>query len=197
MAIIDGRQVADTIDGIRGDHVQRYKFAAKELKGAGDVLDAACGCGYGSSILMDSGVLSVEAIDAAPAAIEYAVKHYSRPNISWRIADLTDDAVSFKTSFRAAVSFETIEHLADPSTFLETLAAYCDILIASVPNQEILPFQQYRFPDHHRHYTPLEFESLLSAAGWHIKDWFHQKDAEPGIIRPGSGGRTMIVYAET
>lgn len=34
---------------IRADHTGRYRFASKLV--SGNVLDAACGCGYGSHIL--------------------------------------------------------------------------------------------------------------------------------------------------
>ncbi len=192
MAIIDGRQVAETLDGIRGDHVKRYQFAARHCD-AVHVIDAACGAGYGAAMLIDAGVECVEAVDVSPVAIGLGVCHWARPGIRWRVADLQDN-LNFDLC-GASISFETIEHLADPLPFLVNLKSAAPQLFASVPNQERLPFAKYRFPDHHRHYTPEEFKALLSEAGWHVDEWWHQKDNEPGILHEGSDGRTMIVIA--
>jgi len=51
------RQVSPTLDGIRKDHLARYKWAAKRLSGC--VYDIGCGIGYGSKILGDAECLWV------------------------------------------------------------------------------------------------------------------------------------------
>ena len=60
------RQVSPTVDGIRADHVNRYKWAID--KTIGRVTDAACGIGYGSVILAEAGI-KVRAIDIDAEAI--------------------------------------------------------------------------------------------------------------------------------
>lgn len=192
MAIVNGRQVGKVVSEIRGDHVKRYEFAAKHCD-AFHVLDAACGVGYGSMILADGGASHVEAIDVAPEAIQSAAEYFARPNIRWRIADLENEPTFELVG--AAVSFETIEHLSDPLPFLKSLRQAARQLFASVPNQQRLRFLKHRFPDHYRHYTPIEFLELLDAAGWHVDEWWHQKDSEPGVLHEGPDGRTMIVIA--
>jgi 2-polyprenyl-3-methyl-5-hydroxy-6-metoxy-1,4-benzoquinol methylase len=63
------RQWGETVSEIKTDHVKRYELAAKYAKGR--VLDAACGCGYGSSILYAMGT-EVVAVDASADAIGWA-----------------------------------------------------------------------------------------------------------------------------
>ena len=50
------RQLAPTLEGIRADHLERYKFAVSTIQktfGLRDghnpikIIDAGCGCGYG------------------------------------------------------------------------------------------------------------------------------------------------------
>ena len=55
MTMHDGeRQVAPSLDGIRKDHVERYKLAA-EIFGGLSVMDVGCGVGYGAKVLADAG----------------------------------------------------------------------------------------------------------------------------------------------
>lgn len=54
-------------------HIQRYKFAAKNVYGK--VLDLGCGFGYGSAILANSEkVEKVIGADISTSAVEYAKK---------------------------------------------------------------------------------------------------------------------------
>src|SRR3546814_15557036 len=49
-----------SLEGIRDDHVARYRFAAEQLRAHGcrldnRVVDAGAGCGYGTFILAEAG----------------------------------------------------------------------------------------------------------------------------------------------
>lgn len=184
------RQLATSLCGIRNDHLARYLWAAERLGDRGRVIDAACGCGYGSSILADRG-FSVTAFDIAPDAIEYARSHWDRPGIDWRICDLSSPEFAASD---AVVSFETIEHLADPRQFLAAARTSAPRLIASVPNQDVIPFVRKRFPFHHRHYTTDEFAALLGECGWAVTEWFGQKD-KFSDVHQRLNGRTIVVDA--
>ena len=61
------------------EHEQRYQFFADRYADL-DVLDAACGIGYGSAIIARAGAKSVTGIDIAPEAVSYAQEHYARSN---------------------------------------------------------------------------------------------------------------------
>ncbi len=154
------RQVANQISNIRADHVARYKFAAKRIRG--DVLDAACGCGYGSAILAEHAKM-VLGVDRDQGAIEYARRHWRRTNALYQVADVTRIEPG---RYYWAVSFETIEHLEDDLGFLRMLRECSRRLVLSAPNEQGLPFSPERFPYHVRHYTAAEMVDRLSRAGW-------------------------------
>lgn len=178
-----------SLDQIRGDHVRRYLFAAGLLKGE-KVLDMACGCGYGSFLLHGAGN-EVTGVDICQEAIDYANKHYQGPNYLCQRAEDT------KGRFDAVVSFETLEHLERPDLLLAGLDT--DLLISSVPNENLTPFNPENFKNdvypHKRHYTPDQFEDLLKGAGFKIKAMFCQKDKYTGEVVPGSDGVFLLAYA--
>lgn len=115
-------------------HLERYEFAARHLHGH-QVLDMACGCGYGSALLAERHPdKQVTGVDIDPAAIAYARQHYQLPNLRYVCAD----AESFATAqhFDSIVSLETIEHLPNPPQLVANYARLLAVggrVIASVP----------------------------------------------------------------
>jgi len=174
------RQVAPTLEGIRADHVNRYKWALGKLP-KGSVIDAACGVGYGSWILANSGRF-VRAIEKNHEAITYAKKYYGHSNIYHQCIDLTEADFSVDP----VVAFEIIEHIENPLTFLKKCTG---LLLASVPNETIFPYKNHRF--HYRHYTKSEFESLLNEAGYDVLEWYGQGTE----IKKNAEDRTLIAVA--
>lgn len=171
---------------IRPDHLQRYLFAASRLNGK-IVLDAACGCGYGSWILKKV-QNQVTSVDVAPEAISYAQEHYKGP--LYIQADITGGVAG---KWDALVTFETLEHLKEPLSFLKNTQA--QEIYASVPNEERNPFKPENFREdqypHLRHYKPPEFERLLVDAGYREFEFFCQKDKR-GALHPGTDGIFML-----
>jgi SAM-dependent methyltransferase len=92
------------------EHIHRYSVAADFARGC-DVLDIACGEGYGSSLLA-AVARSVVGVDIDPASVRHAAARYPAMNLTFRTGPATaiplDDA-----SVDVVVSFETIEHLAE------------------------------------------------------------------------------------
>lgn len=153
------RQWANSLKLIDKGHRHRYEFA--KTKVSGFVLDAACGCGYGSHMLSD--VSEVTGIDLDEETIEFAKKVWTGP--TYKLADVREP----QGAFDWVVSFETLEHLPEPLPALKAFRE-SENLIISTPNQLRYPFrpESYegdRFP-HIRHYTPNELEALLEMAGW-------------------------------
>jgi 2-polyprenyl-3-methyl-5-hydroxy-6-metoxy-1,4-benzoquinol methylase len=117
------RQIGKKIEEIEEKHVERYRFAQKYCTNK-NVLDAACGCGYGSNILSQN-ARSILAVDISNDAIDYAKNHWNRQNISFKTCDLNSD-ISNLGKFDVIVSFETIEHL--DASINQTLEKFYGIL---------------------------------------------------------------------
>ncbi|MDP3939169.1 MAG: methyltransferase domain-containing protein [Deltaproteobacteria bacterium] len=193
------RQVAPTLDGIRADHTARYRWAARQLPAGRKVIDFATGCGYGSRILADAGHAAL-GFDIDAEAIEYAKKHYgSKPGergAHFGIADGNSPGELLPAD--AAVCFETIEHIEDPRPLLKALAKSAPLLLASVPNEDVVhwersPGVKTRF--HFRHYTKGEFDALLRECGWIVSEWWGQDGTESDVERD-IAGRTLIAVCK-
>lgn len=143
------RQIGKTLQEIEPNHVYRYKIAAPYCTDA-KVLDAACGCGYGSNILSNV-AKSVLGVDYSKEAINYAMQHWKRPNIEFQQYDLTKLCYIDLGTFECIVSYETLEHLQVP--IMETIKKFYDILkpngilVASHPEMEM---NKSRFHYHFR-----------------------------------------------
>ena len=186
------RQYSPTIAGIRPDHTERYKFAAELLAGK-SVIDAACGCGYGSWMMQEAGC-KVTGIDIEPEAIDYAKTHYVGPE--YICSDITQCIIPTADS---VVSFETLEHLVDPEPTIKRFHGAAPMLIASVPNEEMYPFRPENFAGdkypHQRHYLPKQFEYLLIQCGWNVASKWCQKDKRSPVVKGTDG--IFLIYVCT
>jgi 2-polyprenyl-3-methyl-5-hydroxy-6-metoxy-1,4-benzoquinol methylase len=98
-------------------HLAVYQWIATRVAGM-NVLDMACGEGYGSDVL--AGVAaSVVGVDANPQAHEHARLRYRRENLRFE-RDLIE---TFSEHAEAVVFLQTIEHLADPGAALDRFHA--------------------------------------------------------------------------
>lgn len=127
--------------GRRADaHLARYTWAASFLRPNDVVLDAACGLGYGTSLLRHaSPCRHVTGIDASDLAITYARAVYGveLPGVEFRLTALPDLAFLGDSSVDCVVSFETLEHLEEPKAFMrevERVLKPGGRFLASVPN---------------------------------------------------------------
>ena len=117
------RQMAPTLLEIDFKHLARYAWASQFCIGR-HVLDAACGCGYGS-FLMGPVARTVRGIDRSAQAIGWAQMHFAMANVSYLQHDMNDEEFPF-AGFQAIVSLETIEHLDRPVE--ETLEMFREAL---------------------------------------------------------------------
>lgn len=115
-------------------HLERYHFASAFVRPGDQVLDLACGVGFGSRTLADAGG-TVLGMDCDFDSISYA--RATAPEASFLCADFFD--VDVASGRDLVVSFETVEHIAGPLSFaLEHLAACTRrLLIGSVPYREL------------------------------------------------------------
>jgi SAM-dependent methyltransferase len=150
----------ETSPGPLAIHEKRYRFASLYCAGK-NVLDAACGVGYGSAILAAEAA-RVTGIDLNAEAIAYARTRYAAPNIEFRVDDLLEPKLEDR-SFDVVCSFETLEHLPDRGAFLgHVTRALRDegMLILSTPRAEVTtesPSNPYHFVE----YSRADFEALL------------------------------------
>jgi ubiquinone/menaquinone biosynthesis C-methylase UbiE len=128
------------IPGLKGEiwmeHWHRYHFAARWAAGK-RVLDVACGEGYGSALLA-RGAAHVTGVDVSAQAIAHAKAAYAdRGNLEFLCASCTRLPLP-DASVDVAITFETIEHIAEQERFLDELARVLKpdgVLVLSCPNK--------------------------------------------------------------
>lgn len=155
--------VSKNRDEIYYEHAKRYSFAGAFIGGR-EVLDVACGSGYGSYYLAKNGARHVTGIDISEEMIRYCRSRYRRPNLEFQVMDAAD--LKFPdNSFDAVISFETIEHIYQPELFLSGLKRVLKpegMLVISTPNKAVyglLPEDAHEF--HLREFYLDEFKELL------------------------------------
>jgi len=158
------RFTPECVREIRYEHIHRYAFA-RDLVAGRRVLDAACGEGYGSS-LMAGAAASVTGVDRSAEAVEHARSRYRAPNLDFQVADCLDLPFA-ADSFECVVSFETLEHLEDHDGLLcefRRVLRPGGFLLLSSPDKAIYSDKlQNRNEFHVRELYRDELESLLRA----------------------------------
>ena len=181
------------IPGTRGEiwveHWHRYHFARRWVEGK-VVLDAACGEGYGSALLARSAA-RVHGVDISPQAIEHARAAYaSLANAQFHCAPCTQLPLP-DASVDVAVSFETLEHIAEQHEFLQELARVlrpAGVLILSCPNK--LEYSDKRGFANEFHVKELYREELAALVGERFPhvDWYGQRPTFFSLIAPERQG---------
>lgn len=170
--ILTGERVVPELmkptNGLLKEHIARYKFASRIAYG--NVLDIACGVGYGTSILANTGkkINHIIGVDIDGKSVIYARNKYPHKKITY----LNRDALSLCLHeeigpFDTIVSFETIEHLKHDNLFvynLKKLLKSNGTLIISTPfgRGRGIPCSN---PFHVHQYKEEEFIDLLKCLG--------------------------------
>jgi len=138
-------------------HRAAYVHAIERAKGEGctRLLELGCGTGYGTAQLADSleWVVAVDRISPDPEARHERVQFIR--------ADLNGIPLT-PASFDMVVSFQVIEHLDDPSIYLEAISRALrpgGVALLTTPN---LLTSDCENPFHVHEYTASELESCLS-----------------------------------
>ena len=89
-------------------HLIRYNFANLFVKEGSEVLDAACGAGYGTNLLSKKSK-NIIGIDYSSTAIKFAKENYKNKKISFFESNILN--FNYKKKFDAIISLETLEHV--------------------------------------------------------------------------------------
>src|SRR5579885_3597845 len=161
------------------EHEQRYRFFAERFVGL-DVLDAACGVGYGTALIARSGAKSVVGIDIDSQTVAYAREHFAHPRVSYAEAS-AEQLSQLEQSFDLVVSFETIEHLREPARFLSEVRRVLrpgGLFICSTPNRDFAGKEAKNAnPFHLSEMSFAEFSAAF-AEQFHIEEQYHQSHSE-------------------
>lgn len=160
---------------IWAEHWHRYLFAARHVAGK-DVLDAACGEGYGSAWLARR-ARSVTGLDLDQPTIAAARAKYVAPGLRFEAGSVA--AMPFAdASFDSVVSFETLEHLAEQKAMLAEIRRVLrpdGVLIISTPNKvEYSERRDFQNEYHVRELREDEFRALL-AGQFGAQRWYGQR----------------------
>ncbi len=177
-------------DAFYANHIKRYQFVVSQipLMKHFNILDAACGVGYGSFLLSSNPDTNIVAIDRSKVALEIARSKFNSHNIHY----LEDDCHTLENSksygpFDAIISFETLEHLPNPDEFLRQCFNNLQIggrLFISTPNQIVSDIEnQNKWEFHEKEYTPHDFVSILQKAGFLSIQLFGQELTSIGKLR--------------
>lgn len=160
---------------IWAEHWHRYLFAAAHVAGC-DVLDAACGEGYGAALLARH-AKSVIGLDIDGPTIAAARAKYAVPALRFAAGSVT--AMPFAdASFDCVVSFETLEHLAEQQAMLAEMRRVLrpqGVLIISTPNRvEYSDKRDFHNEFHVRELSEAEFRDLLGRY-FGAQRWYGQR----------------------
>ena len=141
------------------EHLIRYLFAVKFVGGK-NVLDIACGSGYGTQIMAKNGAREVIGIDINEGVIKRANENNKLENVKYVFGDARKIELANKSQ-DVVVSFETIEHLEHVDEYLSELKRVVKsegLVIVSTPNWEV---GKNMNPYHLKEYKRDEFEGVL------------------------------------
>ena len=144
-------------------HEAVYEWIAERVKGL-DVVDMACGEGYGSEMLARRAA-RVTGVDANPEAHEHARAKYTRPGLSFA----RDLVQTWAEPVDAVVFLQTIEHVEDPGAILDHFRSILrpgGVAYVSTPNVLTLAGPEREKSDnpwHVKEYRADEFRALCES----------------------------------
>ncbi len=182
---------------VRHQHVARYAWATSLADGR-LVIDAACGVGYGSRMLVEGGAQHVYGFDIAKEAIETAWQQEGSDRMTFAEADISRLPHS-DAGADLYVCFETIEHVPNDNALLDEAIRVLrpgGTFVVSTPNRILtnpgLGLPERPFNEHHvREYVRDELERMLLSRFPKVT-WYGQTFFSP--VWPKLLGRLAAVH---
>jgi len=157
------------------DHVNRYLFAKQYIQKNDNVLDIACGTGYGSRIIKDETELfKITGVDISQSAVDFCNVMYKNQGLEFISGNALNNALFEENTYDKIISFETLEHVSELD-LKDLLANYLKWLkqggklICSTPNEAVCHFmldEKTARPYHHKHYYAEELVKIVKEAGF-------------------------------
>jgi Methyltransferase domain len=151
-------------DLIDAEHQARYRFALPHVAGR-VVLDAGCGVGWGSALLLSAGARRLLGVDIDPGAVAESGRR--APSGCFAVADLAALPVA-SASVDVVVCFEVLEHTGDTGRTLDELVRVLrpgGLLFVSSPNPGVYPPGN---PYHVHEMPPDELRAAVAARLPHL-----------------------------
>jgi 2-polyprenyl-3-methyl-5-hydroxy-6-metoxy-1,4-benzoquinol methylase len=147
-------------------HLVVYEWVAERCAGL-DVVDMACGEGYGTDVLARR-ARQVTGVEANPDAYEHARLKYTRPGVRFvrNMIELHSEPCD------AVVFLQTIEHVPDPEQVLRHFKEMARTVYVSTPNLLTLAppgADKSGNPWHLREYRAEEFRALCESVFGHVE----------------------------
>jgi glycosyltransferase involved in cell wall biosynthesis/SAM-dependent methyltransferase len=169
---------------IEFEHYGRYLFATQFCADK-EVLDIACGEGYGSYVLAQA-AKSVVGVDIDRPTVDRASRLYSSDRLTFAPGSCTAIPAA-DAAFDVVVTFETIEHIAEHDAFLAEVRRVLrpgGLIIISTPDRDVYsPPGKEPNPFHVFEFTLKEFDEKLSAFFSHVSIGI-QKSTSGSMILP-------------
>lgn len=151
------------------EHLHRYAIAMQYCTGK-EVVDIACGEGYGSSLLSQTAA-RVTGVDLDSAAVAHAARKYQRVNLDFRQGSC--EAIPLpKAAVDVVLSFETIEHHDKHTEMLQEIRRVLrpgGLVIISTPDRVNYSEKPgYKNPFHIKELDRREFLDLLMRSFPHV-----------------------------
>lgn len=186
---------------IRHEHLHRYAWCASLVEGK-DVLDIACGEGYGSALLA-RGARSVTGVDIAAEAIQHAKMEYAKcEGLQFKQGDAAQIPLE-SGSVDVVVSFETIEHHDRHQEMIDEIRRVLrpdGLLVMSSPNRVVYSEQAgYHNEFHVKELDFAEFDTLLKSQFDQVC-YFGQRLAVGSSIftlESRSSDQTVVAFTDT
>jgi SAM-dependent methyltransferase len=186
---LTGERLLTTVLGESAtEHLHRYAIAMRYC-GDKEVLDIACGEGYGSALLATVAT-RVTGVDLDEAAVAHAARKYKRPALEF-LQGSCDTIPLRDASVDVVVSFETIEHHdrhAEMISELRRVLRPGGLLLISTPDRvNYTEKPGYHNPFHVKELDRTEFRQLLGASFRNV-EIAYQRITHGSLITPEDNG---------
>jgi 2-polyprenyl-3-methyl-5-hydroxy-6-metoxy-1,4-benzoquinol methylase len=139
------KHIEKSLEQIRlKNHIERYQIIKRYCYG--NVIDIACGVGYGSHLLSNNPDINfVTGVDCNQESIDFANQEYKNDKTNFELGDIKNYNCSF---FDTLVSLETFEHIEDLKMYNNMIERINpNIVILSFPNKKSTHFNPYHKND--------------------------------------------------